>query len=77
MHRITVVGSGFAALTAVRRLRKSGVDLDLTLVSPRPEFIYLPGLIWVPSGLRKAQDLRIPLDSFLRRMRVTHLSRRV
>ncbi len=73
MHRITIVGSGFAALTAARRLRKSGIDLDLTLVSPRPEFIYLPGLIWIPSGLRKAQDLCISLDSFLRRMRVTHL----
>jgi sulfide:quinone oxidoreductase len=74
MHRVTIVGSGFAALTAVRRLRKTGLDLDLTLVSPRPEFIYLPGLIWIPSGLRKAQDLRISLDSFLRRMRVNHLA---
>jgi sulfide:quinone oxidoreductase len=74
MHRITIVGSGFAALTAVRRLRKTGLDLDLTLVSPRPEFIYLPGLIWIPSGLRKARDLRISLDSFLRRMRVNHLA---
>jgi sulfide:quinone oxidoreductase len=74
MHRITIVGSGFAALTAVRRLRKAGPDLELTLVSPRPEFIYLPGLIWLPSGLRTAQDLRIPLDRFLQRTRVTHLA---
>ncbi len=74
MHRITIVGSGFAALTAVRRLRKAGPDLNITLVSPRPEFIYLPGLIWIPSGLRKAQDLRIPLDPFLNRTRVTHLA---
>jgi len=74
MHRITVVGSGFAGLTAVRRLRASGQDLAITLVSPRPELIYYPGLIWVPCGLRTGEDLRIPLQGFFHRQRVTHLA---
>ncbi len=72
MKKITVVGSGFAALTAVRELRKNKVEAEITLVSPQPLFEYLPGIIWIPSGLRKADDLRIPLQNFFQRMRVQH-----
>jgi sulfide:quinone oxidoreductase len=73
MHRVTVVGSGFGGLTAVQRLRESALDMEITLVSPKDEFVYYPGLIWVPSGLRTGNDLRIPLKSFFRRLRVNHL----
>ncbi len=72
MKRITVVGSGFAALTAVKSLRGAGVKDDITVVSPNAHFVYLPGLIWVPSGLRTGDDLRIDLQRFFRRMGVTH-----
>ncbi|EIC20999.1 NAD(P)/FAD-dependent oxidoreductase [Thiorhodovibrio frisius] len=71
-QRITIVGSGFGALTATQWLRKSAVDAEITLVSPRPEFVYLPGLIWIPSGLRSAEQLRIDLGPFFKRMRVSH-----
>jgi len=74
MHRITIVGSGFAGLTAARRLRRSRQDLEITLVSPRPEFIYYPGLIWVPCGIRTGEDLRISLGPFLRRHRINHFA---
>lgn len=74
MHRITIVGSGFAALTAVTTLRESGLDVDITVVSPRPEFVYYPGLIWVPSGLRSGDDLRINLKPFFKRMGVNHVA---
>ena len=70
MKSITIVGSGFAALTAVRKLRAAAPDMEITLVAPRPEFAFLPGTIWIPSGLRRAEDLLIPLDNFFRRMRV-------
>ncbi|MBK5967974.1 MULTISPECIES: NAD(P)/FAD-dependent oxidoreductase [Thiorhodovibrio] len=70
--RITVVGSGFGALTAIQWLRKSAVDADIQVVSPRPEFIYLPGLIWIPSGLRTAEQLRIDLRPFFKRMGAVH-----
>lgn len=73
MNKITIVGSGFAALTAVRTLRKSDPQAEITVVSPKAELVYLPGTIWIPSGLRKAEDLRVPLDNFYRRMRVQHL----
>ena len=72
LKKITIVGSGFAALTAVRELRKSGLEAEITLVSPRPVFEYLPGIIWIPSGLRKGDDLRVPLQNFFRRMNVRH-----
>jgi len=70
MTRITVIGAGFGALTAVRKLRALHPDLHIDLIAPRAEFIYLPGLIWIPTDLRTAKDLTIPLDSFFRRMKV-------
>jgi sulfide:quinone oxidoreductase len=72
MHRIVVVGSGFAGLTAARHIRGADPNALVTLVSPKPEFVYYPGLIWVPSGIRSGDDLRVPLESFFRRQRVTH-----
>jgi len=69
-RHITVVGSGFAGLTAIRRLRQRDGQLELTLVSPRPELHFLPGIIWIPSGLRKREDLIVPLHDFLARQRV-------
>ncbi len=74
MHRVTIVGSGFAALTAVRSIKESGTATEITVVSPRAEFVYYPGLIWVPSGLRRSADLRIPLGKYFRRMGVTHVA---
>jgi sulfide:quinone oxidoreductase len=76
MPRVTIVGAGFAALTAIQALREAAVKSDITVVSPRPEFIYYPGLIWIPTGLRTGDDLRIPLKSFFRRMGVRHLAAR-
>jgi sulfide:quinone oxidoreductase len=74
MYRITIVGSGFAALTAVQRAKETSPHSQITVVSPRAEFVYYPGLIWVPSGLRSGEDLRLSLKNFFRRMGVTHLA---
>jgi len=74
MHKITIVGCGFAALTAVRTLRASGLRCEIDLVSPRAEFVYLPSLVWVPYGIRTGDDLRIPLQKFFRRMDVNHIA---
>ena len=72
MHRVTIVGAGFAGLTAVRQLRKAGSDLELTLISPVDELHYLPGMIWIPNGLRKREDLVVPLAKFFGRMDIRH-----
>ncbi|SDX40280.1 sulfide:quinone oxidoreductase [Allochromatium warmingii] len=73
-QRITIVGSGFAALTAVIELRQRAPNAAITLVSRRPEFVYYPGLIWVPCGLRTGDDLVIDLRRFFERMRVQHVA---
>ncbi len=70
MKRITLVGAGFAALTAVQKLRAADAALEITLVAPAPEFSYLPGTIWIPSGLRRPEDLKINLSNFFRRHNV-------
>jgi sulfide:quinone oxidoreductase len=72
MKKVTVIGSGFAGLTAVRQLRKLDSTLEITLVSPEPVLQYYPSLIWVPAGLRKREDILIPLDKFFRKMRVNY-----
>lgn len=74
LMKISIIGSGFAALTSVRELRKQSPDAEITLISPTAEFIYLPSLIWIPSGLRSPDDLKTDLTRFFRRMSVTHLS---
>lgn len=70
MKRVTIVGAGFAALTAVQKLRARDRSLEITLVAPSPRFSYLPGTIWIPSGLRQPEDLEIDLGNFFQRMQV-------
>ena len=70
MHKITIIGAGFAGLTSIRQLRKLSKDIEITLIAPRKELHYYPGMIWIPSGLRKREDLIINLDNFFRRMQV-------
>ena len=77
MKNITIIGSGFAGLTAVRQLRKQDKQCEITLISPRAELQYLPSLIWIPSGLRKREDIIIPLQNFFKRMNVKFHAARV
>jgi sulfide:quinone oxidoreductase len=75
--RIVILGAGFAALTAVRELRRRAPDAAITLVAPKAEFVYLPSLIWVPTGLRKSHQLVVPLDRFFRDHKVEFIASRV
>jgi sulfide:quinone oxidoreductase len=69
-RHIVVLGSGFGALSTLRALRRQDRQARLTLVARQPELHYLPGIIWIPSGLRRREDLVLPLDKFLRRLNV-------
>ena len=75
--RITVLGAGFAGLSSIRELRKRDAHVEITLVAPRAELHYLPGIIWIPSGVRKREDLIVPLENFLRRQRVKFIAAEV
>lgn len=74
---IVILGAGFAALTAVRKLRRRAPMARISLVAPKAEFVYLPSLIWIPSGLRKGSDLILPLNNFLKDHRVGFIAGRV
>jgi sulfide:quinone oxidoreductase len=74
---IAILGSGFAALTAVRELRKRDRDVRITLVAPKAELMYYPSLIWVPAGLRHGADLNIDVSGFLAEQKVTFHAGRV
>lgn len=74
MKRITIIGAGFAALSAARKLRQLDAEVEITLIAPKAELIFLPSLIWIPSGKRKAQDLRIPLERFLHDNRISFVA---
>lgn len=74
---IVILGSGFAALTAIKKTRKQAPSARITVVSPSKELIYLPSLIWIPSGLRQAADLKVDLTRFFKRYRVQHIAANV
>jgi sulfide:quinone oxidoreductase len=67
MHKIVILGASFAALTAIKTLRKQGWKEPIVLIAPRPVIFYYPSLIWVPAGLRSEQDLTIELEDFFDR----------
>ena len=71
---ITIIGAGFAALTAIKEVRKHNKDIGITLIAPKAEFIYLPSLIWIPSGQRSGDDLRIDLAKFFTKNKVTYFA---
>ncbi len=66
MAKVVVIGAGFGALTAVRKLRAQDKNVEITVVAPRAELVYLPSLIWIPSGLRQGDDLRVDLKHFFK-----------
>lgn len=74
---ITILGAGFAALTAVREIRKRDKDIGITLIAPKAEFLYFPSLIWIPTGLRKSEDLVIDLTAFFARNKVEFIKAHV
>ncbi len=77
MKKITIIGSGFAGLTAAKTLRKKDKTCEITLISPKAELVYMPSLIWVPSGAASKQDIVIPLANFFARMRIRHVAAQV
>jgi len=72
MQRITVVGAGFGGLNAVRNIRKADRDVGIDLVAPRPEFVFYPGTIWIPTGREDPDSHRVLLDRFLKRINVVY-----
>ncbi|HBR96999.1 MAG TPA: pyridine nucleotide-disulfide oxidoreductase [Gammaproteobacteria bacterium] len=70
MKKITVVGTGFGALTTIRTLRKRDKHAEITVIGKEQEFLYYPSLIWVPSGLRTHKDISVNLTNFFAKHQV-------
>lgn len=70
---ITILGAGFAALTAVKNVRKQAPDANITVIAPFKTLTYLPSIIWIPANLRKGEDLKIDLSRFFQRNNVNHI----
>lgn len=70
MSRITIVGAGFGALTAVRTLRRLDPALDIDLIAPAPKFVFYPATIWIPTGVVAPERFEIPLERFFARTNV-------
>ena len=58
----------------MREIRQRDHHAEITLIAPRAELHYLPGIIWIPSGLRTREQLIVPLANFFRRMNVRHVA---
>ena len=55
MPRITVIGAGFGALTAIRKLRASDTGVQIDVIAPKPEFVYFPGYHLDSDGLTQTR----------------------
>src|ERR1019366_8481153 len=61
-QQVVVIGSSFAGLTAALELRK---HLDkrhrVVVLDRRPDFTFIPSLVWLPFGKRQPEDITFPL----------------
>lgn len=67
---ITILGTGFAALTAIKEVRKQSSQVTITVIATTQKMVYYPSLIWIPSGMRQSDDLSIDLHNFFNRQNV-------
>lgn len=74
---VCILGNGFGAIAAIQALRRAAPTVDITVVAPQPDFHYLPSIIWIPIGLRRREDLIVPLHRFFDRMRVRFIQSQV
>ncbi|HHI82601.1 MAG TPA: NAD(P)/FAD-dependent oxidoreductase [Rhizobiales bacterium] len=68
--RLTIIGSGFAGLAAAEKFRKLDSEAEITIIGKSPHFVYLPSLIWIPSGKRTGDGITIALQSWLERRNI-------
>jgi sulfide:quinone oxidoreductase len=62
MSRVVVLGAGISGHTAAAFARRwLGRDHSVTVVSPRPEYNWVPSNIWVGVGLMKPAQVTFPL----------------
>jgi len=63
-HRIVIIGSGFAGLTAARRLKKA--DADITILARTSHHLFQPLLYQVATGILSEGDIAPTTREILR-----------
>ncbi len=68
MPRVVVLGAGVSGHTAAAFLHKwLGRDAEVIVVSPRPDYNWIPSNIWVGVGLMGPDDVTFPLAPVYKR----------
>ncbi|BBN59843.1 NAD(P)/FAD-dependent oxidoreductase [Hydrogenovibrio marinus] len=70
---ITILGTGFAALTAVKETRKQAPQAEITVIAPSKQLIYLPSIIWIPAREKDGGSLEIDLTNFFEKQNVKYI----
>lgn len=58
---LLIIGGGFAGLETAIQIRTLRPSCEVTVISPRPNLVYKPWLIYVPAGRRSFAEVCIPL----------------
>lgn len=70
--RVVILGAGVAGHTSAAFLKKwLGHDADVIVVSPRPDYNWIPSNIWVGVGLLKPSQVVFPLAPIYQRNDIT------
>ena len=73
--RVVIVGSSFAGLTAAFELKKrTGDRHEIVVLDPRPEFTFIPSLIWVPFRGREPEDVTFALAPIYSKKRIRFIN---
>ncbi len=59
-QRIVILGAGTGGTMMANRLRRAREDVEIVVVDRDDEHIYQPGLLFVPFGLTRADDITRP-----------------
>ena len=67
VKKIVILGGSFAGLNAAYELKHmlKEEDAEITVIARQTEFVFIPSLIWVVPGWRRAQDIIFDLKSTL------------
>ena len=65
MKKILILGGGFAGIEAAIKMRKYGYEV--TLISNRDYLFIYPISIWIPTGKKKYEDVKIDLNLLARK----------
>jgi sulfide:quinone oxidoreductase len=66
MTHIVILGAGFAGVTAAYALKsKLGPHDEMTVVSDKPYFHFVPSNPWVAMGWRERSDIAFPIGPYL------------